>query len=164
MAITVGLLFPALLGFGVLAVDVGNWYVHKRELQTQADAAALAGAASLKYPCDKSPISAAAESYAGKDHNVFGNVPAARTTVVLNQPNFSGQTKPSDTGLSGNPCTDGAVDVKMTEKDVPSISASSSHRSSMRRRASRSSSRPLTTLSRLWQSPTRIPSRAERIS
>jgi Flp pilus assembly protein TadG len=121
IAITVGLLFPALLGFGVLAVDVGNWYVHKRELQTQADAAALAGAGSLKYPCDKSPISAAAESYAGKDHNVFGNVPAARTTVVLNQPNFSGQTKPNDTGLSGNPCNDGAVDVKMTEKNVPWI-------------------------------------------
>ena len=79
IAITVGLLFPALLGFGVLAVDVGNWYVHKRELQTQADAAALAGAGSFKYPCDNSPISAAAESYAGKDHNVFGNVPAART-------------------------------------------------------------------------------------
>ena len=121
MAITVGLLFPALLGFGVLAVDVGNWYVHKRELQTQADAAALAGAASFKYPCDNAPISAAAQSYAGKDHNVFPNVPAARSTVVLNQPNFSGQAKPGDTDLSGNPCNDGAVDVKMTEKNVPWI-------------------------------------------
>ena len=36
---------PVLLSFGILAADVGNWYVHKRELQTQADAAALAGAA-----------------------------------------------------------------------------------------------------------------------
>ena len=121
MAITVGLLFPALLGFGVLAVDVGNWYVHKRELQTQADAAALAGAATFKYPCDNAPISAAAQSYAGKDHNVFANVPAARSHLVLNQPNFSGQSKPGDTGLSGNPCNDGAVDVKMTEKNVPWI-------------------------------------------
>ena len=25
MAITVALLFPALMGFGILAVDVGNW-------------------------------------------------------------------------------------------------------------------------------------------
>jgi Putative Flp pilus-assembly TadE/G-like len=121
MAVTVGLLFPALLGFGVLAVDVGNWYVHKRELQTQADASALAGAAYFKYPCDNAPISTAAQSYAGKDHNVFGNVPAARSTFLLNQANFSGQAKPSDTGLSGDPCNDGAVDVKMTEKNVPWI-------------------------------------------
>jgi hypothetical protein len=119
MAVTVGLLFPALLGFGVLAVDVGNWYVHKRELQTQADAAALAGAAYFKYPCDDAPIAAAAHSYAGKDHNAFPNVPAARSAFVLNQANFSGQSKPGDSDLSGGPCSDGAVDVKMTEKNVP---------------------------------------------
>jgi hypothetical protein len=119
MAVTVGLLFPVLLGFGVLAVDVGNWYVHKRELQTQADAAALAGAAYFKYPCDNAPIRTAARSYAGKDHNAFTNVPAARSTFLLNQPNFSGQSKPGETDLSGSACADSAVDVKMTEKDVP---------------------------------------------
>ena len=36
MAITVGSLFPALLGFGAIAVDVGSWFVHKRELQIQS--------------------------------------------------------------------------------------------------------------------------------
>lgn len=121
MAVTVGLLFPALLGFGVLAVDVGNWYVHKRELQTQADAAALAGAAYFKYPCDNAPISAAAHSYAGKDHNVFSNVPAARSTALLNRANFSGQSKPGDSDLTGSACDDAALDVKMTEKNVPWI-------------------------------------------
>ena len=40
---------------------------------------------------------------------------------MINQPSFSGQAKPGDPGLSGNPCNDGAVDVKMTEKDVPWI-------------------------------------------
>ena len=119
--------------------------MHKRELQTQADAAALAGAAYFKYPCDDAPISAAAQSYAGKDHNVFANVPAARSTFVLNQPNFVGQSKPGDSGLSGSPCNDGAVDVKMTEKNVPWIFGKlASRRSSMRRRACRSSSRRLT--------------------
>jgi hypothetical protein len=121
MAITVALLFPALLGFGVLAVDVGNWYVHKRELQTQADAAALAGASYFKYPCDNAPITTAAQSYSGKDHNAFANVPAARSTFLLNQANFSGQAKPGDAGLSGSPCSDAAVDVKMTEKNIPWI-------------------------------------------
>src|SRR5436305_1555816 len=119
MAVVVGLLFPALLGLGVLAVDVGNWYVHKRELQTQADAAALAGAAYLKFPCDNAPITAGAQSYAGKDHNNFANVPTARSTFLLNQTNFSGQSNPGDSDLSGSPCNDKAVDVKMTEKDIP---------------------------------------------
>jgi hypothetical protein len=120
MAITVALLFPALLGFGVLAVDVGNSYVHKRELQAQADAAALAGAAYFKYPCDNAPITAAALSYAGKDHNVFGNLHGIQPPQI-NKPNFSGQSKPGDSDLTGSPCADGVVDVKMTETNVPWI-------------------------------------------
>ena len=58
MAVTVLLLFPPLMLLGVLAVDAGNWYVHKRELQIQADAGALAGAAYYRYPCDDAAISA----------------------------------------------------------------------------------------------------------
>lgn len=121
MAITVALLFPALAVFGVLAVDAANWFVHKRELQTQADAAALAGADNFQYPCNDASITAGAQSYAGKDHNVFANLPAARTHFVLNQPDFYGQAKPGDSGLSGSPCSDRAVDVKMTETNVPGI-------------------------------------------
>lgn len=121
MALTVALLFPALLVLGVVAVDFGNWFVHKRELQTQADAAALAGADNFRFPCDNTSITAAAQSYAGKDHNIFANLPAAGTHFVLNQSNFYGQSKPGDSGLSGTPCNDRAVDVKMTETDVPGI-------------------------------------------
>jgi hypothetical protein len=119
----IGLAFPLFLLFGVLAVDVGNRYVHKRELQTQADAGALAAAAAFGFPCDVDAISAAAESYAGKDHNVFANLPASGSSRIflLNQPNFAGQAKPGDAGLTGNPCDDNAVDVKMTERDVPWI-------------------------------------------
>ncbi|MEP6954057.1 MAG: pilus assembly protein TadG-related protein [Solirubrobacteraceae bacterium] len=119
VAVTVGLLFPVFLLFGILAVDVGNWYVHKRELQTQADAGALAAAAFYKFPCADGPIAATAQSYAGTDHNVFTNVPAARSTFLLNAASFDGQAKPGDTGMSGSPCADTAVDVKMTEHNVP---------------------------------------------
>ena len=38
------LLIPVFLGIGAIVLDVGNWYVHKRHLQTQVDAAAFAGA------------------------------------------------------------------------------------------------------------------------
>ena len=37
---------------GVLAVDVSRWNVNKRQLQNQADAAALAGAAAFQFPCN----------------------------------------------------------------------------------------------------------------
>jgi Putative Flp pilus-assembly TadE/G-like len=36
------LLIPVLFAIGAIVIDVGNWYVHKRHLQTQVDAAALA--------------------------------------------------------------------------------------------------------------------------
>ena len=37
-------------------VDVGNWFVHKRHLQMQADSAALAAAQDFSFPCADAPI------------------------------------------------------------------------------------------------------------
>jgi hypothetical protein len=37
------LLLPVLFALGAIVLSIGNWYVHKRHLQTQVDAAALAG-------------------------------------------------------------------------------------------------------------------------
>ena len=38
------LLLPVLFAIAAIVLDVGNWYIHKRHLQTQVDAAALAPA------------------------------------------------------------------------------------------------------------------------
>jgi hypothetical protein len=38
------LMLPVVAGFIGMSVDVGTWYVHKRDLQSAADAAAIAGA------------------------------------------------------------------------------------------------------------------------
>src|SRR2546427_9669799 len=47
-------------------VDVANWYEHKRHLQTQADAAALAGATSFKLiGCSDTEIYKAVQQYSG---------------------------------------------------------------------------------------------------
>ena len=46
--VAVGL--PVFVAFGIFVIDVGNWWVHKRHLQTQADAAALAGAREFRFP------------------------------------------------------------------------------------------------------------------
>ena len=121
IALSVLLLFPSLMMLGVLAVDVGNWYVHKRELQIQADAGALAAAGYYKYPCDDAAISSVARDYAGGTRNRFARLTPARLNFRLNQPTFFNQSKPvpPDAGMTGSPCADAAVDVKMTENDVP---------------------------------------------
>lgn len=38
------LLIPVIFALGAVVLDIGNWYVHKRHLQTQVDAAVFAGA------------------------------------------------------------------------------------------------------------------------
>jgi hypothetical protein len=117
--VMIALLIPVFLLLGVFAVDVSNWYVHHRKLQIQADAGALAGAAYYKYPCTDAPIAAAAQSYAGQDHNAFSDIPTSRLTFRLNRDNYVNQSTPGDTGLTGSPCADMAVDVKMTEQNIP---------------------------------------------
>ena len=57
---------PAFIAFGIFVIDVGNWWVHKRHLQTQADAAALAGAREFRFPaCNDKAIVEEAVDYSG---------------------------------------------------------------------------------------------------
>ena len=62
---------PVMLLFFMFVVDVGNWFMHKRHLQMQADAGALAGGGVFKFPCADTPIVDATRKYAG-DPNVSG--------------------------------------------------------------------------------------------
>jgi hypothetical protein len=43
VVVVFALLIPVLFALTAIVMDVGNWYVHKRHLQSQVDAAALAG-------------------------------------------------------------------------------------------------------------------------
>ncbi len=64
--ILVALSLPMFVGFGIMVVDVGNWWVHKRHLQIQADAAALAGARKFAFPtCNNKGIVEEAVDYSG---------------------------------------------------------------------------------------------------
>jgi len=56
------LMATAMMGFGALAVDIGNLYLNKTQLAKEADAAALAGAMDL--PGDPSQAVVTAQSYA----------------------------------------------------------------------------------------------------
>lgn len=131
--VIVALSLPFLLLFAVLAVDVGNWFVHKRHLQVQADAAALAGAGVYRFPaCDNTAIRNTALAYSGVGGggNLYNSPDEVKTSASRLHANFMrrnyfGQSKPNETDLpatgEGDPCTTHFVDVKMTETDLPWI-------------------------------------------
>lgn len=133
---------PVLIVFVVLVIDVGNWFEHKRHLQMQADAAALAGAGKFRLPlslCNDSEIKSEARNYAGQHldgaenlwpslwNHQIGGTPASRVHGLINfdmkpldatdYPGRFWRTSTDDDG--GSPCSAMAIEVKMTETDLP---------------------------------------------
>ena len=120
----------AMLGLVLMAafvIDAANWYEHKRHLQLQADAAALAGGAAFQLPgCNDTTIYTAVRKYAGVQDLTYTNpynkqvgaTTNANAHVLVNSTKYwrDGGTDYSDTG---KPCTAQFVDVKMTETDLP---------------------------------------------
>lgn len=128
------------------AIDTAIWWVHARHLQTQADAAAFAGGDVLAAGfengaggCSDTAIKNMVAQYDGSQAAVPNqplpgnqqvNAPPTFATNYsstahnlfdeVNQANFKNQSVPADTGLTGSPCADSTVDVKMTETNLPS--------------------------------------------
>ena len=122
--VMVVLFLPVLVLFVIFVVDVGNWFVHKRHLQLQADAGALAGGGSFTYPCVDDTIVERTRLYAG-DPGTTGaynlQIPptdGSNIHVLINSDSFwnEGGTNYSD---GGPPCAARMVDVKITEADLP---------------------------------------------
>ena len=128
---------PVLVLFAALAVDVANWFEHKRHLQMQADAAALAGAGAFRLPfalCSDAAIEAEARTYAGDhldgDETLFtalwndqvGGTPASRLHGLINfaptEPTRFWRSASDDDGTPG-PCAGRYLDVRLTETDLP---------------------------------------------
>ena len=120
---------PLLVLLLIFVVDVGNWFVHKRHLQMQADAGALAGGAAfggvmLPSGCNDPLIDGEARKYAGDPsatapYNVqLGGSDQQNMHVLINSTNFWNE---SGTNYSdgGSPCDAMMVDVKVTEADLP---------------------------------------------
>ena len=115
---------PVLVLFMVFVVDVGHWFEHKRHLQLQADAGALAGGGVFTIPCSNASVEDMARKYAG-DPNATApyntQVPPtdpANVHVLINSTEYwnEGGTDYSD---GGGPCDAKMVDVKITESDLP---------------------------------------------
>ena len=135
-----------MLFLGALVVDVGNWFVHRRHLQTQVDAAALAAATSfngcfLNQPAANTKVADIALLYAGDTNRQPSGAPSpplnAQVTpdqsvhVVLNSDDYwptatvDGWTAANPGGWATSddqkPCTVKYIDVKATDDDVPGL-------------------------------------------
>jgi hypothetical protein len=118
VAVTVALVIPVVLLVMSFTVDAANWWVHKRHLQTQADAAALAGAARVQKGCSQAAVLNEATLYGTTKNPEVGVSPQ----LELNSATYHGQSSPIDgTVETGDPCAVMSVDVKMTEHDVPGL-------------------------------------------
>jgi Putative Flp pilus-assembly TadE/G-like len=142
------LLIPVLFAIGAIVLDIGNWYVHKRHLQTQVDAAVLAAGPQF-VGCFHDPnaanlaINSRALAYAG-DTLRLGKLgpgdPDSTTNKQLQEPddvrvalNSSRYWQESDglvpggTGYGldysiatpGDPCSTKYLDAKATDHEAP---------------------------------------------
>jgi hypothetical protein len=115
---------PVLVLLVIFVVDVGNWFVHKRHLQMQADAGALAGGGVFTFPCNDDPIVNEARKYGGDPSNPAPynlQIPPtdqANVHVLVNATSYwnEGGTDFSD---GGPPCTTRFIDLKITEASLP---------------------------------------------
>lgn len=128
----VALLLLFIVALIALPVEVGNWYEHRRHLQLQVDAAALAGGG-LFGECVQNAAKAEtfmegeADKYVGlastnqQVGGAAGHGSFARVYESSTFPPPSSQS-PDDT-VAGNPCASGMFDVKATESDIPKFFA-----------------------------------------
>lgn len=124
VTVLVAFLLPVLILVGSIVIDAGDWYQQARHLQLQADAGALAGAQEfLPGGCQDSAIINRAKQYSGM---TGGNAPVFNTidgnsnsiSEVINSQTYPPQANPPSTDptpMTGSPCTDELLDVKMTE-------------------------------------------------
>jgi Putative Flp pilus-assembly TadE/G-like len=129
--VLVALLVPLFLAIGSIVIDVGNWYVLKRHLQTQVDAAALAGGPAFTG-CFQNPLAARdaiaqqALAFAGDPtrdpaaHNPLMQ-DTADVHAVLNSSTFwtQGELPGATDWTDGMPCDTKFLDVKATDDEAP---------------------------------------------
>jgi len=136
------LMIPVLFALGAIVLDIGNWYVHKRHLQTQVDAAVLAAGPAF-VGCYHEPL-AANEAIAQTALEYGGDTLRAATTtnkqlqepndvrIALNSSRYwrktDGVTSPvngygldNSMATPGDPCSTKILDAKATDDDAPSL-------------------------------------------
>ena len=133
-----GIMLPGLLLLAALALEIGNWYEHRRHLQLQTDAGALAAGQLFRGCANDStaqltPMTRLAAQYGGDKvtYGALGGGPLVNQQVGSNGPaagnlpafSYQGTAYPPDyTPVADtNPCTSGVFDVRATEDSIPHI-------------------------------------------
>jgi hypothetical protein len=129
IVVLTAMLLPFVLLFLALTVEIGNWWVHKRHLQTQVDAAALAGGARFSqcFPdanVGNAAITAEATRFGGGPGSSYNSQVAATTQgtvgpLLYQSKTYAGGTVPPDDTDERPPCEALEFDVKGTETDLP---------------------------------------------
>jgi hypothetical protein len=134
------LLAPVMVVLAAFAIDTSNWFLHKRHLQVQADAAVFAAAKEFQPCVDESVYERAAEyggdatvtTPAGTKTFTFANPeepfnqlqgrghPESGVHVLINRKQYYGQSSPVDEtpGVDKPPCEASMVDAKVTETNL----------------------------------------------
>jgi Putative Flp pilus-assembly TadE/G-like len=132
----VAVAMTSLILVAAFVIDVANFYSHKRHLQLQADAAALAGAHNLSAAgCSNSLIDTGARTYGGSDspdgtlirqqpyNDQLGGTAKTKVHILVNSTTYWNGSDTSwnstDPNRDGPPCEKGYVDIKATESHLP---------------------------------------------
>ena len=121
---------PVAILFAAFAIDAGNWFLHKRHLQVQADAGVLAAAQSFQQcfssqALGNTSITAQAQQYSGIAGSPLYNAQIGGTAPsnvheTLNSQRYYNQSSPTDTtATEKEPCEAGMIDLKVTETNLP---------------------------------------------
>jgi Flp pilus assembly protein TadG len=111
---------PVAFAIAAFVIDSANFFEHRRHLQLQADAGALATAQEFSG-CFTDPsaanaaIETAAVDYSGATHNAQIGPPDAQSRV---QTRLNATDYDADSYSDGDPCDVGFLDVKLTEKNT----------------------------------------------
>jgi hypothetical protein len=130
VAVLVALIFPVLLILGSFVIDIGNWFRLERHLQTQADAGALAGAQNFTVQnCSDGQIISTAKQYSGLSGGAtpmfnaqIAGTPASNINEFINQQTYPpqpNQPAPDPDSMTGSPCNDSMLDLKVTQTPLP---------------------------------------------
>ncbi len=124
---------PVLALFATFVLDVGNWFEHRRHLQMQADAGALAAGGSFNScfaGTGSGPVTDSARQYAGDPTyggaNLYnaqiGGANKGAVSMLVNSKTYpdprSGDPGPDDT-VEQPPCDAKMADVKLSESNLP---------------------------------------------
>lgn len=129
MIALVALLTPFFLLLLTLAIEIGSWYEHKRHLQVQVDAGALAagqhfGECLASSGSAQGNMEAEATTYGGGTYNeqVGGVAGKGALTLWFNRNTYPpGELGPDDTADGVDACSSGMFDVKATESGIPHL-------------------------------------------